>query len=97
MPLSDHQPHNFTVTLGENLLITVANNTGVQPLQFSWQHNGYVLRNTRASFHNGTLMIEEIVLTDAGHYSLLLSDVSSCHSTYFNVYVECKLMPVYIL
>ena len=87
------QINNITVSIGEDLSLTVGNNSAYfQSQRLSWQHNGYVLKNTRASFDNGTLVIMETVSSDAGHYSFLFFDSYRCESTYFKVFVECKTL-----
>ena len=95
-----HRISNITVSVGDDLSLTVGNSSAYfQTQRLSWQHNGYVLKNTRASFDNGTLVIMEAVSSDAGHYSFLFYNASRCESIYFNVFVECKytLVPAHDL
>ncbi len=68
-------PANTTATLGATATFTVAA-TGTGPLTFLWQKNGAPLTDGSriAGSTNTTLIISNVVLTDAAAYSVVVSN-----------------------
>ena len=62
------------------------------PDQLLWTHNGVVIRrNPRATLlRNGSLIINNIKLSDNGSYTLIASNALGCESITFNVFTECE-------
>lgn len=83
---------NFTININGTLDVNVTHNnyTLINSNTLSWRHGSFALRNPRATIVSDRLIIEEVEPSDAGHYTVLLSNEFGCHHTQFDVFVECK-------
>jgi uncharacterized repeat protein (TIGR03803 family) len=74
-PLLTNQPASQTVFVGENLTFSVRV-TGPQPVFYQWQRNGtnLVEGSNLSGSTNGTLILTNVTLADAGTYSVHVSN-----------------------
>lgn len=97
--LLHYDSSNYTIIYNESLPsmlyinVTYAPDSEL-PSQLLWRHNGVVInqrRNPRATIlRNGSLIVNNIKLSDNGSYTLIASNALGCESVTFNVFTECE-------
>jgi hypothetical protein len=70
-PLITQQPQSISVSLGANVTFRVTA-TGSAPLRYQWLQNGSAVVNAT----NATLFLTNVILSDAGAYSALVTNVA---------------------
>ncbi|HXI83519.1 MAG TPA: polysaccharide lyase family 7 protein [Verrucomicrobiae bacterium] len=71
-PSITNQPAGQTVTVGSNVTLSVGA-LGTPPLKYAWAFNGAPLNNNPT---NTTLSLPNVQLTNAGNYSVIVTDIT---------------------
>ena len=85
---------NYTIKFNRSLHLDGLYEPTANFQQLIWTHNGHTIdtmNSNRISIAaNGGLTLNEVQPSDAGYYTLTISNGSRCESMHFKVAVECN-------